>query len=86
MAEITKIYDRCDICHKRKAEFLCDMPIFRTHTLHIRKTNGLTDEENSFKWITHTCDRKICKKCAAEVGGDIHFCKSCMDKLRQTAR
>lgn len=82
MGEIAKIYDRCDICHKRKAEFLCDMPIFRSHTLHIRKTNGLTDEENSFKWITHTCDAKICRKCAVEVGGDIHFCKQCMNKLR----
>lgn len=82
MGEIAKIYDRCDICHKRKAEFLCDMPIFRSKTLHLKKENGVTDYENSFKWVTHTCDAKICRKCAVEVGGDIHFCKRCMSKLR----
>lgn len=86
MNKVVKIYDRCDICHKRKVEFLCDMPTFRSKMLHLKKENGVTDYENSFKWITHTCDRKICRKCAVEVGGDIHFCKCCMDKLRRVAR
>lgn len=87
MGEIAKMYEKCDICHKRKAEYLCDMPKFRSKALHLKKDNGIadygvTDYENSFKWITHTCDAKICCKCAVEVGGDIHFCKQCMNKLR----
>lgn len=86
---VTKILseeERCDICHKRKAEFLCDMPMFRSKTLHLKKENGVTDYENSFIWTTHTCDRKICRKCATEVGGDIHFCRNCVEKLKQIMR
>lgn len=85
-AKILNMEERCDICRKKKAEFLCDMPTFRSKMLHLKKENGVTDYENSFKWTTHTCDRKICRECAVEVGGDIHFCKCCMDKLRQIAR
>lgn len=84
MGDIVEIYGRCVICNKGKAEYLCDMPKFRSKTLHVRKENGATDNENSFKWITHTCDAKICQKCAVEVGGDIHFCKRCVDRLKQT--
>lgn len=86
MGEIAKMYDKCVICNKRKAEFLCDMPKFRSKMLHLKKENGVTDYENSFKTTTCTCDAQICRKCSVEVGGDIHFCKSCMDKLRQIAR
>lgn len=83
---VTKIpepEERCDICHKRKAEFLCNMPMFRGKMMHLKKENGVTDYENSFKWTTLTCDRKMCSKCATEVGGDIHFCKRCVDRLRK---
>lgn len=89
MDKIKKILsadERCDICHKRKAEFLCDMPIFRSKMFHLKKENGVTDYENSFKWTTHTCDRKICVKCAVEVGGDIHLCECCMKKLSRLYR
>ena len=73
----------CAICHKRKAKYLCDMPKSRGKTLHLKKENGVTDYENSFKWFTDTCDLPICEKCAVEVGGDIHFCKWCIEKLKQ---
>ena len=73
----------CAICHKKQARFLCDMPISRGKTLHIKKENGVTDYENSFKWHTSTCDLPICITCAVEVGNDIHFCKDCVSKLKQ---
>ena len=75
--------ERCDICRKRKAEFLCDMPEGRILTLHIRKLDGSTDYENSYKWITTTCDAKICKECAVEVGNDIHFCMKCFERIKK---
>lgn len=84
MGEVIEVGEitACSICHKRKAEILCDMPRSRGKTLHIKKPNGVTDYENSFKWTTSTCDRPICKECAVEVGGDIHFCKACVAKLK----
>jgi len=72
----------CNICHKRIATKLCDMPVRRTKNFHI-KINGMTDTNLSFKEYTATCDKYICDKCAAEVGNGIHFCKSCMSKLKR---
>ena len=83
VGEILPENERCDICRKRKAKYLCDMPTFRSKTLHIKKENGVTDYENSFKWHTHTCDKKICEECAVGLGGDIHFCKDCFEKIRK---
>ena len=82
MGQVVKMYEGCDICRKRKAKYLCDMPKFRSKTLHITK-NGITDTENSFKWNTHTCDANICDKCAVDMGGDIHFCRNCFKRIRQ---
>ena len=44
MSDVTKILsenERCQICRKRKAEFLCDMPVGRMRTLHF-KNNDVT--------------------------------------------
>lgn len=84
MGEVVEIpqYEICTICRKRKAEYLCDMPTGRAKMLHLKKPNGVTDYENSFKWYTITCDRAICKECAIEIGNDIHFCKKCMKKIK----
>lgn len=85
MSKITKILpanERCNICRKKKAEFLCDMPTGRMRTLHIKNEDGTTDYENSFKWITVTCDKNICRNCSIEIAGDIHFCKKCVEKLK----
>lgn len=81
--EILSSEQRCSICHKRKAEYLCDMPTARVKLLHIKRENGVTDYANSFKWTTLTCDRKVCKECTVEVGADIHFCKRCIKKLKE---
>lgn len=79
--QILSTEERCDVCHKRKAEYLCDMPINRSHPLHLR-VGGKTDYQNSFKWITNTCDKKICKECAVDMSGDIHFCKDCIKRIK----
>ena len=73
--------ERCQICGKRKAEFLCDMPKGRAKMLHIKNPDGTTDYKNSFKSYTRTCDKRICDKCAVYLGNDIHFCKGCMKNI-----
>lgn len=73
--------ERCQICGKRKAEFLCDMPKGRTKILHIKNPDGTTDYKNSFKSYIRTCDKRICDKCAVDLGNDVHFCKYCMEKI-----
>lgn len=73
--------ERCQICGKRKAEFLCDMPKAKTKMLHIKNSDGTTDYKNSFKIYMRTCDKKICDKCAVDLGNDIHFCKNCMNNI-----
>ena len=73
----------CSICHKRQAKYLCDMPVGRIKTSHLKKSNGVTDYENSFKWSTYTCDREICEECAISLGNDIHFCKECMERIKR---
>ena len=86
MSDVTKILpenERYQICRKRKAEFLCDMPVGRMRTLHFKNDDVTTDYENSFKWLTNTCDKSICSKCATEIAGDIHFCKKCIEKLKR---
>ncbi|WP_409229177.1 hypothetical protein [Gudongella sp. SC589] len=72
----------CDICKRRQATLLCDMPIMINKSLHRKKPDGTTDYENSFKEYTQTCDREICEKCAIEVNSGIHFCKICYSKLK----
>lgn len=72
----------CRICKKKQAKFLCDMPNGRFKNMHIKKENGITDYENSFKWETSTCDVEVCEKCAIEIGNDIHFCKRCIERLK----
>ena len=89
MSEIVKILtanERCQICRKNKAEFLCDMPTGRMRTFHLKNEDGSTDYENSFRWFTNTCDKSICSKCATDIAGDIHFCKKCIEKLKQVIR
>lgn len=73
--------ERCEICRKKKAEFLCDMPKGRTKILHIKNPDGTTDYKNSFKNYMRTCDKRICDKCAVDLGNDVHFCKDCMEKI-----
>ncbi len=84
MGEVIKVdnFTICSICKKRKATILCDMPTSRVHNLHLRNDDNSTDYKNSFKQYTETCDSPVCEKCALEVGGDIHFCKLCADKLK----
>lgn len=73
--------ERCQICGKRKAEFLCDMPKVKAKMLHIKNPDGTTDYKNSFKSYMHTCDKRICDKCAVDLGNGIHFCKGCMKNI-----
>lgn len=84
MGEVIEVgkFISCNICRKRKATLLCDMPIGRSQTMHVRNLDGTTDSENSFKEYTQTCDREICEKCAIEVNNGIHFCKTCYSKLK----
>lgn len=71
----------CNVCHKRIATKQCDMPVRIIKNFHI-KINGMTDTNLSFKEYTATCDKYVCDECAVEVGNGIHFCKTCMKKLR----
>ena len=73
--------ERCQICGKRKAELLCDMPKGRAKMLHIKNPDLTTDYKNSFKSYMRTCDKRICDKCAVDLGNDIHFCKGCMNNI-----
>lgn len=72
----------CNICRKRKATLLCDMPVMIYKNMHWKNQDGTTDYVNSFKQGTFTCDRQICEKCAIEVNSGIHFCKICYSKLK----
>ena len=83
MGEVVEVgsFQKCSICHKKQATLLCDMPDGRVKTMHMRKSDGTTDYENSFKEYTKTCDKAICVDCAVEVNPGIHFCKHCMSKL-----
>lgn len=72
----------CNICRKRQAIVLCDMPVGTAKTLHVRMKNGMTDYEDSFKKYTITCDRQVCEKCAVVVDSNFHFCKRCYLKLK----
>jgi hypothetical protein len=73
---------KCQICGKKLATKQCDMPIRRGKHLHLKKENGLTDYENSFKEYTTTCDRYICDKCAVSVGDGIDFCLDCFKRIK----
>ena len=83
MGQVIKVdtFEKCFICRKRQARYLCDMPIARVKNNHI-SYNGKTDYENSFKEYTVTCDKSICEKCSIEINKDIHFCKKCYEKLK----
>ena len=85
MGEVIKVenFELCSICHKREATLLCDFPIGRTKTFHMKLPNGLTDYNNSFKEYTITCNRPICKECAVNIGNGLHFCKDCYERLRK---
>lgn len=78
--------ERCEICRKKKAEFLCDMPKGRAKMLHIKNPDGTTDYKNSFKSYMRTCDKRICDKCAVYLGNDIHFCKNCVKQILNRVR
>lgn len=84
MGEIIEVnsFIPCAICHKRPATILCDMPVGRSKTLHMKLPNGITDHENSFKEFTITCDRAVCDKCSKEISTGVHFCKMCLSKLK----
>jgi hypothetical protein len=57
------------------------MPDGRVKTMHMRKSDGTTDYENSFKEFTRTCDKAICSDCSVQVNSGIHFCKDCIKKF-----
>lgn len=78
--------ERCEICRKKKAEFLCDMPKGRAKMLHIKNPDGTTDYKNSFKSYMRTCDKRICSKCALDLGNDVHFCKNCVKQILNRGR
>lgn len=79
MGNVIKIgeFTTCNICRKRQATVLCDMPVGIAKNLHVRMKGGITDYENSFKSYTVTCDRQVCEKCAIVVNSNFHFCKRC---------
>lgn len=85
MGELIKVknFELCSICHKREATLLCDFPIGRIKNFHMRLPNGLTDYENSFKEYAITCDKRICSKCAVDIGNGLCFCKDCYEKIRK---
>lgn len=78
--------ERCEICGKRKAEFLCDMPKRKVKMLHIKNPDGTTDYKNSFKSYMCTCDKRICSKCALDLGNNVHFCKNCVKQILNRVR
>lgn len=82
-------FNKCDLCRRRKATLLCDMPKRVVKNLHITTRKKLldgtyvtkTDYENSFKQTTLTCDTQICERCSVLVGDGVHFCRECISKL-----
>lgn len=72
----------CEICKKRTATKLCDMPRYRASWAgHPPKVNGLPDYGVPMQY-TVTCDRKVCDKCSVDQGGDIDFCIKCINEMR----
>ena len=66
-------YDRCTICGKKEAVFLCDFP---GNNILFDFPDTETGEKIPIQQQS-TCDRGICEDCAVEVGVDRHFCKAC---------
>jgi len=67
----------CEICKKRQATLLCDMPLMRVKNMH------MPNKKDSFKEYTVTCDKAICDKCAKDMGNGIHICKTCLEKFNK---
>lgn len=67
--------ERCTFCKdlRKKAEFLCDMPI------------GTTANTIDFKKRTLTCDKKLCRKCTTQVNG-FDFCPDCVKAIKMKTK
>lgn len=59
-------HQACYVCGAR-SEFLCDWPVTRR-----RATPG----EEHWTEVQGTCDKRMCWRCANEVGPDRHFCNA----------
>lgn len=69
------IEQRCLICGnpRKKAEFLCDMPIAKIwNTI-------------DFNRAIMTCDKKLCRDCTTQVNG-FDFCPDCIKKIKLTTK
>lgn len=56
----------CYVCGDR-SEFLCDWPVRRTRAA----ASG-----NQWTEVQGTCDKRMCRRCANEVGPDRHYCNA----------
>jgi hypothetical protein len=60
-------HQACYVCGAR-SEFLCDWPV-------TRRAIGVGPKE--YPNITDgTCDKRMCRRCANEVGPDRHYCNA----------
>lgn len=70
-------YDRCMVCGKKRAVFLCDFPanniLFDFPDLETGEKIPMQQE--------NTCDLPMCEDCAVEVAKNRHFCKTCVMKF-----
>lgn len=77
MNEKISPYDRCMVCGKKRAVFLCDFP---ANNILFDFPDPETGEKVPMQ-RQNTCDLPMCKDCAIEVAENRHFCKTCAMKF-----
>jgi len=61
-------HQACYVCGGR-SEFLCDWPVARSHMM-----GEVQDARMEIR--PGTCDKRMCRRCANEVGPDRHYCNA----------
>lgn len=78
----------CDVCGKRIATRLCDMPIGRMSFCGHLPRHLAVMLPSRIVWEvpmhqTVTCDRALCDRCAVSLGPDIDLCPACVQRVKE---